>query len=81
MLPTQVRKEPDVQELRVWQREWREENRGIQDRVSEFWDKKMPEDDKMASGDVPLPDDVATEQLQDEAPLNEGQEMSKEPSQ
>lgn len=41
-----VRKEPDVQELRVWQREWREENRGIQSRVSEFWDKQMPDGDE-----------------------------------
>ena len=44
----QVRKEPDVQELRVWQREWREENRGIQSRVSEFWDKQMPDGDDAA---------------------------------
>ncbi|RUS88942.1 hypothetical protein EGW08_003278 [Elysia chlorotica] len=43
-----VRKEPDVQELRVWQREWREENRGIQSRVSEFWDKQMPDGDGAA---------------------------------
>ncbi|GFO39345.1 Iq domain-containing protein k-like [Plakobranchus ocellatus] len=43
-----VRKEPDVQELRVWQREWREENRGIQSRVSEFWDKQMPDGDDVA---------------------------------
>lgn len=38
-----VRREQDVQELRVWQREWREENCGIQHRVTEFWDKQMPE--------------------------------------
>lgn len=44
-----VRREPNVQELRIWQREWREENRGIQHRVSEFWEKQMP------NGDQPTP--------------------------
>ncbi|KAK3784066.1 hypothetical protein RRG08_025259 [Elysia crispata] len=44
-----VRREPDVQELRVWQRDWREENRGIQSRVSEFWDKQMPDGDDAAA--------------------------------
>ena len=37
-----MRKETEVQELRQWQREWREENRGIQDKITNFWDKKMP---------------------------------------
>ncbi|KAH9514390.1 hypothetical protein Btru_025079 [Bulinus truncatus] len=40
-----VRKNPEVQELRIWQREWREEISGIQKRVTEFWDEKMPEED------------------------------------
>ncbi|XP_052261930.1 IQ domain-containing protein K-like isoform X2 [Dreissena polymorpha] len=35
-----VRKEPEIQELRQWQAEWREENGGIQRRVSDFWEKK-----------------------------------------
>ena len=39
----QVRREPDVAELRQWQKEWREENSGIQTQVSAFWDKKMPD--------------------------------------
>ena len=38
-----------MQELRVWQRDWREENRGIQSRVSEFWDKQMPDGDDAAA--------------------------------
>lgn len=38
-----VRREPDVQELRMWQREWMEENRGINHRVEEFWEEKMPD--------------------------------------
>ena len=42
-LHIQVRKEPDVQELRQWQSEWREENGGIKRRVSDFWEKQMPE--------------------------------------
>ncbi|XP_041363702.1 IQ domain-containing protein K-like [Gigantopelta aegis] len=41
-----VRREPDIQELRIWQREWREINRGIHSRVSDFWDKQMPDWDK-----------------------------------
>lgn len=42
----QVRKDGEVQELRQWQREWREENGNISTKVSEFWDKKMPDWDR-----------------------------------
>lgn len=41
-----VRKDGEVQELRQWQREWREENGNISTKVSEFWDKKMPDWDR-----------------------------------
>jgi hypothetical protein len=32
-----VRRDTEVQELRQWQREYREENRNIGDRVEQFW--------------------------------------------
>jgi len=72
-----VRREPDVQELRVWQREWREENRGIQDRVSEFWDKKMPENEQPPSEDTQMAGDAVTDGSQKEELA--GQEVSQEP--
>ncbi|CAC5409349.1 IQ domain-containing protein K [Mytilus coruscus] len=60
-----VRKDPEVQELRQWQREWREETGGIQDKVSQFWDKKMP------GWDTPTPN-ASEDQLnkeEDNAPI------------
>lgn len=36
-----VRRLPEVQELRVWQKEWRDINGNVQSRVSDFWDSKM----------------------------------------
>ncbi|CAL1530802.1 unnamed protein product [Lymnaea stagnalis] len=50
-----VRKEPEIQELRIWQREWREEGTGIKRKVNEFWDKKMPDGDDSLS--VPISQD------------------------
>ncbi|XP_076461657.1 IQ domain-containing protein K-like [Babylonia areolata] len=44
-----VRREPEVQELRQWQREWREINGNIHSRVSDFWDSKMA-DESRATG-------------------------------
>lgn len=37
-----MRKDTEVQELRQWQREWREETHGVQEKVTDFWEKKMP---------------------------------------
>lgn len=32
-----IRKQPEIQELRQWQREWRESNRNIHEVVEDFW--------------------------------------------
>ncbi|CAF1145620.1 unnamed protein product [Adineta ricciae] len=32
-----IRKQPEIQELRQWQRDWRESNRNIHDVVEDFW--------------------------------------------
>ncbi|ELU06529.1 hypothetical protein CAPTEDRAFT_148275 [Capitella teleta] len=38
-----ARLDPEVQELRAWQKEWREENGSIKNKVDDFWTKQMPE--------------------------------------
>ena len=43
-----MRIEPEVQELREWQREWAEENANIKERVDHFWAEKMPEGGEQA---------------------------------
>ncbi len=40
-----VRREPEIQELRQWQREWREENSNIKEEVTHFWAEKIPDVD------------------------------------
>ena len=48
LLISQIRREPDVQELRVWQKEWREENENIHNKVDSFWAQQMPEEGQPA---------------------------------
>lgn len=40
-----VRREPEIQDLRIWQREWREINADPKEKVDEFWAEKMPDGD------------------------------------
>jgi hypothetical protein len=57
-----VRKEPEILELRQWQREWREENENVKYKVDNFWKEKMP------CGDAPTPnasEEVITEENKD----------------
>jgi len=48
-----VRRTPQIQELRQWQREWKAENENINQKVEEFWQKKMPSSDTDLSPDKP----------------------------
>lgn len=38
-----ARRQPNIQELRVWQKEWREENANIRSKVDDFWAEKLPD--------------------------------------
>jgi len=70
-----VRREPDVQELRAWQREWAEENRGISHRVDQFWGDKMPDQpDQPSEGPTPS----ASEEKQQAQEQNQPQDSNKE---
>lgn len=39
----QARLDPEIQDLREWQKQWREENENIKNKVDDFWAKQMPE--------------------------------------
>ena len=57
-----MRKQPEVQELRQWQAEWREDVPGnIQRRVSDFWEKKMPQQETTDSKDNVVTESEKTE--------------------
>ena len=42
LLQFKVRCIPEIQELRQWQKEWKEENSNIKNKVDDFWAKQMP---------------------------------------
>lgn len=35
-----------MSELRLWQKEWREENADVQNKVAEFWSGRIDDDDE-----------------------------------
>ena len=45
-----MRKDPEVQELRQWQKDWRLEGEGIRKRVNEFWTGKIENGEDDGSG-------------------------------
>uniref|UniRef100_H2ZQ21 IQ motif containing K n=1 Tax=Ciona savignyi TaxID=51511 RepID=H2ZQ21_CIOSA len=45
-----VRNDPEVTELRAWQREWREENNGIRHKVEQFWEEQETKSIEAKSG-------------------------------
>ncbi|CAH1794796.1 unnamed protein product [Owenia fusiformis] len=47
-----VRKDEKVQELRQWQRQWRDENTSIQSKVDQFWATKMPNGGLTPAGSI-----------------------------
>ena len=71
-----MRKDPEVQELRQWQREWREENRGIQHKVTDFWEKQMPggEEPTPSNSEVNLNEDIKDTEIKSPPPTPEKEE-------
>ena len=69
----QVRREPEIQELRQWQKAWREEREDLTSKVSDFWSSKMPSDGSKQLADEtepPAADDGQT--TDDVTEMNDG---------
>ena len=70
----QVRREPEIQELRIWQREWRQETENIQKKVDSFWRRNMP--DEPNDG---LLADIDNASLDDSIGVNDNDNGTQEP--
>ncbi|KAK2166746.1 hypothetical protein NP493_1308g01035 [Ridgeia piscesae] len=69
-----VRREPEIQELRIWQREWRQETENIQKKVDSFWRRNMP--DEPNDG---LLADIDNASLDDSIGVNDNDNGTQEP--
>lgn len=48
-----VRRQTHVQELRVWQKDWRAENENIRSKVEDFWADKMASEEGTTEETIP----------------------------